>query len=146
MPDYGVKAELRFVGVVEKAGEQEAEVRVFPEFCAGLKGIKDFSHLIILYWFHLRDNEEERRTLLVFPRRHAVSVETGVFACRSPSRPNPIGLCVVKLLKVKDCILTVKDLDALEGSPIIDIKPYIPRADAISNARVPEWTRCGPRT
>jgi len=140
------KGELRFIGVVEKAGEQEAKVRIFSGFCAGLKGIEDFSHLIILYWIHLRDNEEERRTLVVFPRRHAVNVETGVFACRSPSRPNPIGLCVVELLKVENCILTVKELDALEGSPIIDIKPYIPRADSIPNARVPEWTWHGPKT
>lgn len=146
MPNMDVKGELRFIGVAEKAGEQETKVRIFPEFCAGLKGIEDFSHLIILYWIHLRDNEEERRTLLVFPRRHAVNVETGVFACRSPSRPNPIGLCVVELLKIEECTLTVKNLDALEGSPIIDIKPYIPRADSIHNARVPEWTLHGPKT
>ena len=146
MPNMDVKSELRFIGVVEKTGEQEAEVRIFPEFCAGLKGIEDFSHLIILYWIHLRDNEEERRTLLVFPRRHVVNVETGVFACRSPSRPNPIGLCVVELLKIEKCVLTVKDLDAFEGSPIIDIKPYIPKADSIPNARVPEWTLHSPKT
>ena len=139
-------AELHFIGIVEKAGEQEARVRVFPEFCNGLKGIEDFSHLIILYWIHLRDNEEERRTLLVFPKRHAVKVKTGVFASRSPSRPNPIGLCVVELLKVEKCVLTVKGLDAFEGSPIIDIKPYIPRADSIPNARVPEWTWHSPKT
>jgi len=138
--------ELHFIGIVEKAGEQEARVRVFPEFCAGLKGIEDFSHLIILYWIHLRDNEEERRTLLVFPKRHAVNAKTGVFACRSPSRPNPIGLCVVELLKVEKCVLTLKGLDAFEGSPIIDIKPYIPRADFIPNARVSEWTWHGPKT
>ena len=142
----GSKGELRFIGVVERAGEQEATVRIFPEFCAGLKGITDFSHLIVLYWIHMRDNEEERGTLLVFPRRHAVNVQMGVFSTRSPSRPNPIGLCVVELLKVEECTLTVKELDALEGSPIIDIKPYIPRADTIPNARVPEWTWHGPKT
>lgn len=141
-----MKGELRFIGFVEKAGEQEAVIRIFPEVCDGLKGIKDFSHLIILYWIHLRDNEEERRTLRVFPRRHAMDVETGVFACRSPSRPNPIGLCVVELLEVEDCILIVKGLDALEGSPIIDIKPYIPRLDSIPNAQVPRWSLYGPET
>jgi tRNA-Thr(GGU) m(6)t(6)A37 methyltransferase TsaA len=133
------------IGAVEKAGE-EARMRVFPQFCSGLKGISDFSHLIVLYWAHLRDNEEERRTLLVFPKRHAWNLETGVFACRSPSRPNPIGLCVVELVKVEECVLTVKELDALEGSPIIDIKPYISRADSIPNARVPEWVQHGPKT
>ncbi|MEM3823938.1 MAG: tRNA (N6-threonylcarbamoyladenosine(37)-N6)-methyltransferase TrmO [Candidatus Bathyarchaeia archaeon] len=141
-----MKGEFWFIGVVEKAGEEEAKIRIFPEFCAGLKGIEEFSHVIILYWIHLRDNEEERRTLLVFPKRHSVDVETGVFACRSPSRPNPIGLCVVELLKIEDCILTVKNLDAIENSPIIDIKPYIPRADLIPNARAPEWTLRGPKT
>lgn len=140
------KGEVRFIGVVEKAGEQEATINIFPEFCPGLKGIEDFSHIIVLYWIHLRDKEDERRTLLVFPRRHAVKVEVGVFACRSPSRPNPIGLCVVELVKVEDCKLIVSGLDALESSPIIDIKPYIPRADAVPNARVPEWTWHGPKT
>jgi tRNA-Thr(GGU) m(6)t(6)A37 methyltransferase TsaA len=140
------KEKLRFIGIVEKAGENEAKVRIFPEFCAGLKGIEEFSHLIIIYWIHLRDTEEERRTLLVFPRRHAVNVETGVFACRSPSRPNPIGLCVVELLHIGECVLTVRGLDAMEGSPIIDVKPYIPRANSVSNARVPEWTQHGPKT
>lgn len=140
------KPELHFIGIVEKAGEQEAKVRIYPEFCVGLKEIENFSHIFILYWFHLRDNEKERKTLLVFPRRHAVNVETGVFACRSPSRPNPIGLCVVELLKVEECTLTVRGLDALEGSPIIDIKPYLPRADLATNAQVPEWASYGPPT
>jgi tRNA-Thr(GGU) m(6)t(6)A37 methyltransferase TsaA len=138
--------EVRFVGNVARAGEREAEVRIFPEFCAGLKEIAGFSHLIILYWMHLRGDERDRRTLVVFPRKHAVSIETGVFACRSPSRPNPIGLCVVELVRVEKCVLTVKGLDAVEGSPIIDIKPYLPRADCVPQARVPEWTRHGPAT
>ncbi len=140
------KWELHSVGVVEKVTEEEAELHVFSEYCPGLKGIEDFSHLIILYWIHLRDAEEERSTLRVFPRRHAVNVEKGVFACRSPSRPNPIGLCLVELVKVEACTLTVKGLDAFEGSPIIDIKPYIPRADSVPDARVPEWTSHGPKT
>jgi len=140
------KGELRFIGIVESVGEEEARVRIFPEFCDALKGIDGFSHIIILYWIHLRDNEKERSTLQVVPRRHTKNVKVGVFACRSPSRPNPIGLCVVKLIKAEDCILTVKGLDAFEDSPIIDIKPYIPRIDSIPNARVPEWTGRGSPT
>jgi tRNA-Thr(GGU) m(6)t(6)A37 methyltransferase TsaA len=134
-----VKGELNFIGIVEKADKLEAHVRIFPEFCDGLKGISGFSHVIILYWIHLRDNDKDRSVLQVFPRRHAVNVKVGVFSCRSPSRPNPIGLCVVKVIKVEECVLTVKGLDALKDSPIIDIKPYIPRADSISDASVPEW-------
>jgi tRNA-Thr(GGU) m(6)t(6)A37 methyltransferase TsaA len=140
------RGELRFIGVVEKAGEQEAKLRVFSEFCAGLKGIENFSHAIILYWFHLRDKKEERCTLQVIPKRHPGALQVGVFASRSPSRPNPIGLCVVELLKFEECVLTVKSLDAIENSPIIDIKPYIPRADAIYDSRTPEWTLSGPPT
>lgn len=134
------EGKLHFVGVVEKAGE-EAEIRISPKYCAGLKGVEDFSHLIVLYWIHLRDNEEERQTTLVYPRRHKVNMLTGVFACRSPSRPNPIGLCIVKLVKRKDCTLTVRGLDAFEGTPIIDIKPYIPEIDAVPDAHTPEWAK-----
>ena len=141
-----IKGEIESIGIVEVAGEEKARVRIFPEFCDALEGVNGFSHIIILYWLHLRDNEKERSVLQVVPRRHTKNVKVGVFACRSPSRPNPIGLCVVKLTKVEDYILTVKGLDALEGSPIIDIKPYIPRADSISDAQVPEWTSRGPPT
>ena len=140
------QGKLNFIGVVESAGEAEAKVRIFPEFCEGLKEINRFSHLIILYWIHLRDKKEERSTLQVYPKRHAVKIKVGVFACRSPSRPNPIGLSIVELVKSDACNLTVKGLDALKGSPIIDIKPYIPRNDSIPDAKVPKWTLKGPST
>ena len=65
---------------------------------------------------------------------------------RAPSRPNPIGLCVAKLVKMEKCTLTVKGIDALQNSPIIDVKPYLPRADSIPKARVPDWTSRGPPT
>jgi tRNA-Thr(GGU) m(6)t(6)A37 methyltransferase TsaA len=133
------KGELRFIGIVDSAGEEEAKVQILPEFCDALKEIDGFSHLIILYWIHLRDNKKERSVLQVVPRGRANGVKVGVFACRSPSRPNPIGLCVVKLIGVEDCVLTVKGLDAFEDSPIIDVKPYIQRRDAVPKAYTPEW-------
>lgn len=138
--------EIRPIGRVEVAGQTEAIIRIFERFGEALLGIGDFSRLIVLYWLHLRDSEVERSTTQVTPRRHTVGVTVGVFASRSPTRPNPIGLCVVELLKVDGCMLTVKDLDASVGSPIIDVKPYIPSADAFPDARVPEWTRRGPKT
>ena len=134
---------LQFIGVVV-AGEKISRVRIFPEFCSGLQGVRDFSHLIIVYWFHLRDNMEERRTLQVVPRRHHNAPQVGVFASRSPSRPNPIVFCVVELIGVEGCDLLVKGLDALQNSPILDIKPYLPKADSISDAKVPQWTLHGP--
>jgi tRNA-Thr(GGU) m(6)t(6)A37 methyltransferase TsaA len=132
-----------FVGSVEK---DTSKIRIFAEFCEALEGLEEYSHLIILYWFHLRDSPEHRKTLQVIPKRHPGAPQVGVFSSRSPSRPNPIGLSVVELLEVKGCVLTVKGLDAEEGSPIIDIKPYLPRAESIPNARTPEWARRGPTT
>ena len=139
------KGEVTFIGVVEEAGELP-RVRIFTEFCVGLQSLDRFSHIILLYWFHLRDTKEERNVLQVIPRRHPGAPRVGVFSSRSPSRPNPIGLCVTKLVKFQDCTLQVGGLDASEGSPIVDIKPYIPRADSIPDARVPEWTSGGPPT
>jgi tRNA-Thr(GGU) m(6)t(6)A37 methyltransferase TsaA len=133
------------VGIVESADEV-ARIRIFPEFCDGLYRLKEFSHIIILYWFHERDSEEERRVLRVVPKRHQAKQEVGVFASRSPSRPNPIGLCVVRLVRVEGCVLVMEGLDAFEGSPVVDVKPYLPRSDFVSDVRVPEWTSHGPLT
>jgi tRNA-Thr(GGU) m(6)t(6)A37 methyltransferase TsaA len=133
------KAEVRFVAEVVKIDGETAALQVYPQYCDGLEGIAGYSHLIVLYWAHLRDNEDERRTLLVFPRRHGRKIETGVFACRSPSRPNPVCLCVVELLEFEGCSLKVRGLDAELGSPVLDIKPYHPHSDSIPNAKFPEW-------
>ncbi|MHC1599226.1 MAG: tRNA (N6-threonylcarbamoyladenosine(37)-N6)-methyltransferase TrmO [Candidatus Methanospirareceae archaeon] len=138
---------LRFIGVVEKANEKGvSKVRIFDEFCEGLGGLDTFSHIIILYWFHLRATEERRRVLKVIPKGRPGNPEVGVFTSRSPSRPNPIGLCVAELVKQEGNILSVKGLDAFEGAPIIDIKPYIPQIDAFPKAAVPQWARHDPKT
>lgn len=135
------KGFVKFIGFVESVEGDIAKIKIFQEFCDGLEGIENYSHLIVLYWIHLRDTKRNRQTLLVYPKRHAVNTLTGVFACRSPTRPNPIGLCVVKLVGRENCTLTVSGLDALENSPIIDIKPYIPKLDSVPDAQVPKWLR-----
>lgn len=140
------KGEIRFIGEVESASEESSTVRIYDEFCPGLLGVEGYSHLIVLTWMHLRDDEENRRTLQVTPRRHPGAPLTGVFACRSPSRPNPIGLSVVKLRRIEGCRFVVEGLDAFEGSPLIDVKPYSPRGDAFPEARTPEWALRGPPT
>lgn len=139
-------ASLRFIGEVERVTEQETTIRIFPEFCPGLEGIGDHSHLIVLYWAHLRDGKEERSVLKVVPKRHSLNREVGVFSTRGPTRPNPILLCVVELVEAKECKVRVRGLDAFEGSLVVDIKPYAPRADTVPNARVPEWMEHGPPT
>ncbi|MEM3078886.1 MAG: tRNA (N6-threonylcarbamoyladenosine(37)-N6)-methyltransferase TrmO [Thermoproteota archaeon] len=148
MERYGLKrkATVRFVGLVEKTKGEYAYIRIFPEYEAALKGVEEYSHLIVLYWIHLRDTAEDRKTLTVTPMRHKGAPETGVFGTRSPSRPNPIGLCVTRLERVEGATLKVKDLDAYEGSPIIDIKPYLPRADRKFLVKAPRWVKHGPKT
>ena len=140
------QAVVKFIGRVIEVKGEESKIKIKSEYRRGLFRLNQFSHLIVLYWLHLRDNEDDRGTLRVVPMRHEGAPEMGVFGTRSPSRPNPIGLCVVELLKLEDCALTVKGLDAQEGSPILDIKPYIPRADSIPEAKVPEWALKGPAT
>jgi len=133
---------LRFIGVVEKANEKGVStLRIFDEFRDGVEGLDTFSHIIILYWFHLQATEEKKRVLKVIPMGRPGNPKVGVFASRSPSRPNSVGLCVAELVKVEGNILSVKGLDAFEGSPIIDLKPYLPRIDAFPEAAVPQWAR-----
>lgn len=140
------KQKLEFIGLVEKVNKDTSQLRIYPQYHKALKGITDFSHIILLYWLHERDIKEHRKTCIVTPKRHPSAPKLGVFACRSPDRPNPIGLSVVKLHEVEGCLLRVQKVDAYEGTPIIDIKPYIPQADCISGAKVPKWTLHGPKT
>ncbi|HQG31965.1 MAG TPA: tRNA (N6-threonylcarbamoyladenosine(37)-N6)-methyltransferase TrmO [Deltaproteobacteria bacterium] len=101
---------------------------VFPEYEEGLRDIETFSHLILLYSFHKAGDPE----LIIKP--FLDDVPRGIFATRHPSRPNRIGLSVVRLIRREGPVLILEDVDVLDGTPIIDIKPYVPRFDAPGNA------------
>jgi tRNA (adenine37-N6)-methyltransferase len=131
---------LNPVGVVKKQGSR-AWLEVLPEYAPALKGLQDFSHLWVFYWFHGNDNPEERRTLQVHPRRDSANPLTGVFACRAPVRPNLIGFTACRIIKIEGNAVEVADLDAQDGSPILDLKPYIPNGDAIPQAVTPGWLK-----
>jgi tRNA-Thr(GGU) m(6)t(6)A37 methyltransferase TsaA len=131
---------LKAVGVVKRQG-QRIFLNIKPEFAPALKGLQDFSHLWVFYWFHENDRGEARATLQVHPRRDPANPLTGVFACRSPERPNLIGLTACRLVKVSGNVVEVADLDARDGSPILDLKPYIPEGDAITGAATPAWLK-----
>jgi tRNA-Thr(GGU) m(6)t(6)A37 methyltransferase TsaA len=98
-------------------------VEVFAEFAAGLQDVHGFSHIILLYHFHRVT--QARLTVIPFlddqPR--------GVFATRAPSRPNPIGLSIVRLLGIEGSVLYVENVDIVDGTPLLDIKPYVPAFD-----------------
>jgi len=124
------------VRVLDEGGLSRIEI--FDEYEPALLGIEGFSHLLILYWMH-KLPEGERGILRVHPRGRPDLPLVGVFASRSKARPNPIGLTVVELVGRSGRELVVRGLDALDGSPVIDIKPYIPISDRAPRPRVPKW-------
>jgi tRNA-Thr(GGU) m(6)t(6)A37 methyltransferase TsaA len=106
----------------------KGHVEVFTEFAAGLKDLGLFSHIYVLYYFH----ESKGYNLEVKPfLDHKLR---GLFATRAPRRPNGIGLSIVKLIQVKDNILEIENVDMLDGTPLLDIKPYVPKFDIFSGA------------
>jgi len=98
-------------------------VEMFPEYAEGLKDIEGFSHIILLYHFHL----SKGAALIVKPYMDREA--HGVFAMRGPSRPNSIGISVVHLVKVEGNTLHIQDVDIVDGTPLLDIKPYVPEFD-----------------
>jgi tRNA-Thr(GGU) m(6)t(6)A37 methyltransferase TsaA len=101
----------------------KGQVKIFEEFSAGLGDLEGFSHIYLLYHFH----QASPTQLLVKP--FLQDAERGVFATRAPCRPNTIGLSVVKLVKREGNILHVEDVDILDGTPLLDIKPYTSKFD-----------------
>lgn len=107
----------------------EGTVEVFPQYDDGLKDLDGFSHLILLY--HLHRSKDFKLHVVPF----LDSISRGVFATRAPKRPNPIGLSVIKLQKIQGSILYVENVDILDGTPLLDIKPYIPDFDEQAEVR-----------
>jgi tRNA-Thr(GGU) m(6)t(6)A37 methyltransferase TsaA len=101
----------------------KGSVEVFSEYVEGLRDLDGFSHIILIYHFHLAKSPSLTVQPFMDDRLH------GIFAVRAPSRPNPIGLSVVRLVKIEENILHVEDLDILDGTPLLDIKPYVPDFD-----------------
>jgi tRNA-Thr(GGU) m(6)t(6)A37 methyltransferase TsaA len=117
-------------------------LRIFDRYRHALKGLEDFSHVLVLYWFDRNDAPKKRSTLQVHPCGDRKNPLVGVFACCAPARPNLIALSLCRLLSIQNEIITVDKIDALDGSPILDIKPYIPSIDSKPNGlRVPEWLK-----
>ena len=125
------------VGDEVKDKTRISEIVINPELAAVLDGIADYSHLHVLFWLH-EISDEKRMMLKVHPRGRIDLPLVGVFAARTNLRPNPIGLTLVELVEVEGNVLTVRGLDAFNGSPVLDIKPY-DYWDEAEHARVPQW-------
>lgn len=106
------------------APDAAGTVEVYPQFSAGLADLEGFSHIILLYCFHLSRGCDLRCRPFLDVR------DRGVFATRAPRRPNPIGMSVVRLLGIEGRQLTIGGVDILDGAPLLDIKPYVPDFDA----------------
>jgi tRNA-Thr(GGU) m(6)t(6)A37 methyltransferase TsaA len=138
---------LKPIGVVRNEVKQPirhgwreivSEIIVDSDLTEALDNLDEFSHLIVLYWMHELPAGRQL-PLKVHPMGKSELPLVGRFATRSPSRPNPVGQATVELLERRANILKVKGLDAIDGTPVIDIKPYLPGYDSANDARVPLW-------
>jgi endonuclease-3 related protein len=141
-----VGAALKAIGVVRSRlnrlaqpdpAEVVSEVVVDPSLVEALDGLDDFSHIIVLYWMH--QAAPGGLSLKVHPKGRREYPLVGLFATRSPYRPNPVGITAVRLLERRKNVLVVEGLDAFDGTPVLDIKPYVPQGDSVADARVPPW-------
>jgi len=111
------------------AGGRRGRVEILPQYAEGLRDLDGFSHIYLLYDFH----REQAVKLIVTP--YLEDLEHGVFATRAPCRPNRLGLSIVTLVSRQGTVLYLDGLDVLDGTPLLDIKPYVGRFDAIANTR-----------
>jgi len=126
------------IGHIKKSDNRTLIV-LGKKYESGLLGLGDFSHIHVLWWFDRNDTPEKRSVLQVHPMGNRENPLTGVFATRSPMRPNLIALTLCKVISVKDNIIEIENTDAFDGTPVLDIKPFIPGRDTAEDATVPEW-------
>jgi len=140
---------LRAIGIVRNGIKQPpkqvpfgwekvvSDIEVDSSLTEALDGLGGFSHIVVLYWMHQVAAGE--MPMKVHPMGKQELPLVGIFATRSPRRPNPVGETTVRLLQRQGNILKVEGLDAIDGTPVIDIKPYVPEYDSAAKATVPQW-------
>ncbi|MFC1821331.1 tRNA (N6-threonylcarbamoyladenosine(37)-N6)-methyltransferase TrmO [Thermodesulfobacteriota bacterium] len=126
------------IGFIHKQ-QETVTIEILDAYLDGLLGIENFSHVIVFCWFHKNDLPGQRNILQVHPRGDDTNPLTGVFATRSPTRPNPIAISTCKLLNIQKNMIIIDSIDAFEGTPVIDIKPYIAGNDYVTESRIPPW-------
>lgn len=124
--------------VDEGWGEVVAHIRLRPELAEGLRGLEGFSHALVVFEMH-DAGFDPASDLVRRPRGDARFPELGIFAQRARHRPNRIGVTAVRIERAGDGVLAVRGLDAVDGTPVLDIKPYVPAYDRRDEATTPEW-------
>ncbi|MFQ5873851.1 MAG: tRNA (N6-threonylcarbamoyladenosine(37)-N6)-methyltransferase TrmO [Dehalococcoidia bacterium] len=124
--------------VDENWGNVVSKIHLNDLLAGGLQGIEQFSHIIVIFFMH-QSTFDSADDLIRRPRGRSDMPQIGIFAQRAKHRPNPIGIATVRLIQVEGSVLTVKGLDTIDGTPILDIKPYFPAYDQVPDAVVPEW-------
>lgn len=113
-----------------QGGKTTCRIEIFSQYADGLRDVETFSHLHVIYWLHESEGYDFAVHTPWDTRPH------GLFATRTPNRPNPLGYAAVELVDRRENVLTVEGLDAIDGTPVLDIKPYIPSVDAKPEAKI----------
>jgi len=141
-----MKIELESIGTIvspvkepvdENWGEVVSEIVLDKKYADALIGLKDFSHAVIIYFMHLA-TDKNRVKITRRPQGRDDMPFVGIFSQRAKRRPNPVGVTAVKIIKVENNALKIQGLDAIDGTPVLDIKPYYPR-DRVETPIIPEW-------
>ncbi len=147
-PQWTRSLELRPIGRVENDiqpgqhvtwEEIDSKIVIDQKWAKALEGLEDFSPIVVIFWLHRPKTDEV--PLQVHPEARQEMPLVGVFATRAPVRPNPIGLTAVELLARQGNVLTVRGLDAYDGTPVLDIKPYLVRGDLKDVKSMPDWLK-----
>jgi tRNA-Thr(GGU) m(6)t(6)A37 methyltransferase TsaA len=126
------------VGIIKKE-HKNVWIEIYEQYLEALLGLDGFSHITVCYWFHENDTPEKRNILKTHPRRNKKNPLTGVFATHSPLRPNLIGISICKILWIRENTIYIDKIDAFDGSPVIDIKCFIPSSALKQDIRLPAW-------
>ncbi len=129
---------MKPIGTIHKK-DKDVWIEIERHFEDGLSGLDGFSHVWAFWWFDRNDKPGKRGILQVHPKGDARNPLTGVFATRAPVRPNLIALTLCRILSVEGNRIRVADIDAFDGTPVVDLKPYIPSIDQATEVTLPKW-------
>ena len=128
--------------------KEQVYIELDPKYSKGLKGLEGYSHIQVIWWANGCDNEEARNKLIINKPYKKGPDEIGVFATHSPERPNPISVSNVDIayVDINKGIIGLYYIDAFDGTPVIDLKPYVPSVNKIENPKTPNWCSHWPKS